>query len=322
MEVSCPILFFCWLAQFTYFCKIDARISLLVHRKNIAFRFWFHWCKHLLSLTVKISTLLRTNTNCCYWNHEWNFPVDLLFFCSMVWRHAVIPFHFNFQDQTPVFCASVLDSLAVELKGSKDFAKLYSGIAILGYIASLLEAINARAFTHLLTLLGHRYPKVWDLAFDLYSVWTLFRWLATQWIEIYVVSRSQIRKASAEQVYIVLLQNGNLVPEDKMEKALEIISETCWDGDVEATKLQKLELYEMAGVELGLLVKPRDKLPNKDSEKEPATNDENASYSSLVGSTGFWFISPHPSSRFTEVRFLRFFSWSEDSLTFGVVQFD
>jgi len=188
MEVSCPILFFCWLAQFTYFCKIDARISLLVHRKNIAFRFWFHWCKHLLSLTVKISTLLQKNTNCCYWNHEWNFPADLLFFCSMVWRHAEIPFHFNFQDQTPVFCASVLDSLAVELKGSKDFAKLYSGIAILGYIASLLETINARAFTHLLTLLGHRYPKVWDLAFDLYSVWTLFRWLATQWIEIYVVS--------------------------------------------------------------------------------------------------------------------------------------
>lgn len=161
----------------------------------------------------------------------------------------------DMEDQTPVFCASVLDSLAVELKGSKDFAKLYSGIAILGYIASLLETINARAFTHLLTLLGHRYPK--------------------------------IRKASAEQVYIVLLQNGNLVPEEKMEKALEIISETCWDGDVEATKLQKLELYEMAGVELGLLVKPRDKLPNKDSEKEPATNDENASYSSLVGSTGF-----------------------------------
>lgn len=161
----------------------------------------------------------------------------------------------DMEDQTPVFCASVLDSLNVELKGSKDFAKLYSGIAILGYIASLLETINARAFTHLLTLLGHRYPK--------------------------------IRKASAEQVYIVLLQNGNLVPEDKMEKALEIISETCWDGDVEATKLQKLELYEMAGVDLGLLVKPRDKLPNKDSGKEPATNDENASYSSLVWSSGF-----------------------------------
>ncbi|CAK7347890.1 unnamed protein product [Dovyalis caffra] len=172
----------------------------------------------------------------------------------------------DMEDRTPVFCASVLDSLAVELKGSRDFAKLYSSIAILGYIASLLETINARAFNHLLTLLGHRYPKG---------------------TEVYTLFVSQIRKASAEQVYLVLLQNGNLVPEDKIERALEIISETCWDGDVEATKLQRLEIFEMAGVELGQLVKPRDKLSNKHSEKRPVANDENASYSSLVGSTGF-----------------------------------
>ncbi|CAK7347887.1 unnamed protein product [Dovyalis caffra] len=160
----------------------------------------------------------------------------------------------DMEDRTPAFCA-ILDSLAVELKGSRDFAKLYCGIAILGHIALLLETINARAFNHLLTLLGHPYPK--------------------------------IRKASAEQVYLVLLQNGNLVPEDKIERALEIISETCWDGDVEATKLQRLEVFEMAGVELGQLVKPIDKLSNRYSEKRPVANGENASYSSLVGSTGF-----------------------------------
>ncbi|RVW66883.1 Tubulin-folding cofactor D [Vitis vinifera] len=62
--------------------------------------------------------------------------------------------------------------------------------AILGYIAFVPESVNTRAFSHLLTFLGHRYPK--------------------------------IRKASAEQVYFVLLQNGELVIEDKMEKALEL----------------------------------------------------------------------------------------------------
>lgn len=67
---------------------------------------------------------------------------------------------FNFQAHTPIFCAGVLDSLAVELKGSKDFSKLYAGIAILGYIASISEPINSKAFSHLLTFLGHRYPKV------------------------------------------------------------------------------------------------------------------------------------------------------------------
>lgn len=58
------------------------------------------------------------------------------------------------------FYAGVLDSLAMELKGSKDFSKLYSGIAVLGYISSVMEPINARAFSQLLTFLGHRYPKV------------------------------------------------------------------------------------------------------------------------------------------------------------------
>ncbi|KAK1559914.1 hypothetical protein Q3G72_019941 [Acer saccharum] len=154
---------------------------------------------------------------------------------------------------TPTFCAGVLDSLAIELKGSKDFSKLYAGIAILGYIASISESINSRAISHLVTFLGHRYPK--------------------------------IRKASAEQVYLVLLQNASLVPEDKIEKSLEIIAETCWEGDVETTKPQRLELYDLVGLDPGLF-NTTNKVSSKDSKRRPVT-DENASYSSLVGSSGF-----------------------------------
>ncbi|XP_015869592.3 tubulin-folding cofactor D isoform X1 [Ziziphus jujuba] len=157
--------------------------------------------------------------------------------------------------QTPVFCAGVLDSLAVELKGSKDFSKLYAGIAILGYIASISDSpINARAFSHLLSFLGHKYPK--------------------------------IRKAASEQVYLVLMQNVDLVGEDKVEKALEIISETCWDGDMETVKLQKLELCEMAGLDTEQLRKASG-VVSKAKQTKPTDADENASYSSLVGSTGF-----------------------------------
>ncbi|KAM3685280.1 hypothetical protein ACJW31_11G105800 [Castanea mollissima] len=160
----------------------------------------------------------------------------------------------NMEAHTPIFCAGVLDSLAVELKGSKDFSKLYAGIAILGYIASISEPINSKAFSHLLTFLGHRYPK--------------------------------IRKASAEQVYLVLLQNENLVSEDVMEKSLEIISETCWEGDIEVAKHQRLELFNMAGLETGLLYKTNG-VSNKDGRKKTPATDENASYSSLVDSIGF-----------------------------------
>ncbi|XP_059651568.1 tubulin-folding cofactor D [Cornus florida] len=160
----------------------------------------------------------------------------------------------NMEAQTTVFCAGVLDSLTVELKASKDFSKLYAGIAILGYIASISEPINIQAFSHLLTFLGHRYPK--------------------------------IRKASAEQVYLVLLQNDNLVAENKVEKALEIISETCWEDDVEEAKQRRLQLFDVAGLETGQLLRNSNGKSNKDSEK-PIATDENALYSSLVGSSGF-----------------------------------
>ncbi|KAJ4980759.1 hypothetical protein NE237_031596 [Protea cynaroides] len=154
---------------------------------------------------------------------------------------------------TAEFCSGVLDSLAIELKGSKDFSKLYAVISILGYIASILDPLNFLAFHQLLTFLGHRYPK--------------------------------IRKAAADQVYLVLLQSGNLVAEDKLGKALEILSETCWDGDLAEAKHQRLQLYEMAGLETGVLISSSRESSKNDDKR--ATADENASYSSLVGSSGF-----------------------------------
>ncbi|KAK1326064.1 hypothetical protein QJS10_CPA01g02700 [Acorus calamus] len=158
----------------------------------------------------------------------------------------------NTENHSTEFCAGLLDALVVELKGSKDFSKLYTGISILGYIASILEPIKFRAFSQLLTFLGHRYPK--------------------------------IRKASADQVYLVLLQNGNLVAEDRLDRALEVISETSWEGDVEDARCQRSQLYEMSGLEMVSSLK----ITNKPSEKKSrATADENEGYSSLVGFRGF-----------------------------------
>lgn len=160
----------------------------------------------------------------------------------------------DMEAQTPLFCAGVLDSLTIELKASKDFSKLYAGISILGYIASLPDSINVQALSHLFTFLGQRYPK--------------------------------IRKASAEQVYLVLLQNGSLMAEDKVEKALEIISETCWEGDAEEAKRRRSHLYEVAGLETAQSLKPSYQVSREDG-KRPSSGDENATYSSLVGSAGF-----------------------------------
>lgn len=98
----------------------------------------------------------------------------------------------------------------------------------------------------------------------------------------------QIRKAAAEQVYLALLQNGILVAEDKMEKVIEIISESCWEDDIELTKTQRLELCELAGLDHDAVFKTRNRLVTRDIAGNKTTaSDENASYSSLVDSSGF-----------------------------------
>lgn len=158
----------------------------------------------------------------------------------------------NMEDHTWDFGAGIMSSLAVELKGSRDFTKLCTGISLLGYIASLMEPISSRALSQLLSFLGHRYPK--------------------------------IRKAAADQVYLVLLQNVNLVAEDKMEQALEVLSESCWDGDLAAAKLGRAQLYELTGLET------KEAIVDRESNKNIANlsqTDENVSYSSLVDFSGF-----------------------------------
>ncbi|KAG6437798.1 hypothetical protein SASPL_102728 [Salvia splendens] len=161
----------------------------------------------------------------------------------------------NMEDETPVFCVGVLDSLTVELRGTKDFSKLNAGIAILGYIASISDPISIRAFSHLLTFLAHRYPK--------------------------------IRKYAAEQVYLVLLENENLISADKLNEATETITETCWEGDVEEAKKRRLLLYKIANVETAATVNATKKESGKAVDQNQASADEIASYSLLVGSAGF-----------------------------------
>ncbi|XP_071718069.1 tubulin-folding cofactor D [Rutidosis leptorrhynchoides] len=161
----------------------------------------------------------------------------------------------DMEAQTQVFCTGVMESLAIELKGTKDFSKLYAGIAILGYIASISETINTQAFSHLLSFLSHRYPK--------------------------------IRKACAEQVYLVLIQNGDLVAEENLETALEIVSECCWEGDVEEAKRQRLKLCSIANLDAEQLVMHTKQTSAKALQQKAKADDENESYSSLVGSAGF-----------------------------------
>jgi len=93
------------------------------------------------------------------WDFFFVLPFIGIYFCKCLLNNILIN-NLHFQAHSATFCAAVLDCLSIELKGSKVFSKLYAGIAILGYIASVQEPINMKAFCQLLDVLGHRYPKV------------------------------------------------------------------------------------------------------------------------------------------------------------------
>uniref|UniRef100_J3N3Z0 Uncharacterized protein n=1 Tax=Oryza brachyantha TaxID=4533 RepID=J3N3Z0_ORYBR len=155
------------------------------------------------------------------------------------------------------FYSGLIKSLGPELKGSKDFAKLSAGLSILGYISSQMDASGRRAFSQLLTFLGHRYPK--------------------------------IRKAAADQVYLVLLQNDGLISAENMDKAQEVLAETCWDGDVEEARRKRAELNGMAGFGASAPQKQpgNGETRRKTDDRDAASADENKSYSSLVDFSGY-----------------------------------
>lgn len=73
---------------------------------------------------------------------------------------------------------------------------------------------------------------------------------------------------------------------DQTEKALGVLAETCWEGAVEISKLGRLHLYQIAGLEPSAAFKTNGTTTKKSSGKNVVA-DENASYSSLVDSSGF-----------------------------------
>ncbi|XP_010234909.1 tubulin-folding cofactor D isoform X1 [Brachypodium distachyon] len=155
------------------------------------------------------------------------------------------------------FYSELVNLLGSELKGSKDFTKLCAGLSILGYISSQLDITGTKAFSQLLVFLGHRYPK--------------------------------IRKTAADQVYLVLLQNDHLILAENMDKAQELLAETCWEGDVDEARSKRSELNEMAGFGVIASQKPENRQETRTANirKNAISTDENTSYSSLVEFSGY-----------------------------------
>ncbi|RLN40876.1 hypothetical protein C2845_PM01G37720 [Panicum miliaceum] len=193
------------------------------------------------------------NTNCEGKSREFLLSCDLLWVLQRYQKcdRVITPTLKGYSE----FYSGLVDSVGSELKGSKDFTKLCAGLSILGYISSQLDGTCTKAFSQLLIFLGHRYPK--------------------------------IRKAAADQVYLVLLQNDDLIPSENMDKAQELLAETCWEGDVEEARRKRSQINEMAGFRVATSLKSENQETRTTYVRNTVSTDENKSYSSLVDFSGY-----------------------------------
>lgn len=155
------------------------------------------------------------------------------------------------------FGLGILESLRIELKGSKDVTKLLTGIDVLAHVSSMQEPTRSQALSQFFSFLGHPYPKV--------------------------------RKACADQVYLFLLQNGEqFLNDNTLNEVIELIGETCWDGPREEANIQMDKLFGIFHLKAPpVLQMASSKSDQKDSKHNTGKSDENESYSSLVDSSGF-----------------------------------
>jgi hypothetical protein len=88
-------------------------------------------------------------------------------------------------------------------------------------------------------------------------------------------------------VYLVLLQNDNLILAENMDKAQDVLAETCWEGDVEEARRKRSELNEMAGFGVTNSQKSENRQETRRTPDVQNSTDENTSYSSLVEFSGY-----------------------------------
>lgn len=98
----------------------------------------------------------------------------------------------------------------------------------------------------------------------------------------------QIRKIAADKVYVVLEEIGETMCKDgSKERAIQLVIETSWDGDLEMAKDRRLEFYTIVGMDASICKSSNNSVRKKVEVTKSNANDENRSYSSLVNYSGF-----------------------------------
>ncbi|KAK7799827.1 hypothetical protein U0070_006809 [Myodes glareolus] len=114
------------------------------------------------------------------------------------------------------FCVKLLTLCKEEIRKSKDVQKLQSSIAVLCGMVQFNGDVRQKVLLQLFILLGHPFPV--------------------------------IRKATASQLYEMVLTYSDLVDADVLDEVMSVLSDTVWDAELPVVRGQRNHLCDLLGV--------------------------------------------------------------------------
>jgi len=159
-------------------------------------------------------------------------------------------------EETATFSNALLPRLKAEMKGCKDPKKIMAILMVLGHVLVLTDTTRSAVLSTLMILLGHRFPRV--------------------------------RKASAEQLYLRLLELDDLTDGNTYDGVLDVLSTTVWDGeDMKKAREERDTVAKSLGLEPPTVSSSQSDGTVGKENKHKSRSDDLESYAALVKEAGY-----------------------------------
>lgn len=159
------------------------------------------------------------------------------------------------EDQRLEFFSSLLTSTKAEVQTSKDVKKLLCGVSVVIHLLQGPEETRSKALGLLMVMLGHKYPRV--------------------------------RKWTAEQLYVKMLEEVVPVPEVEYDLFLDKLMGVVWDSsDIDMIRSERDECSKLLGLKPPERMKAAISGTGRGALKENR-RDDLESYASLVKDVGY-----------------------------------
>ena len=255
------------------------------------------WCNMLKSAkNLRALSLLASTLVDIFRKHSRDSRVTLpLLKClSALLRNGIFDFLHPLASQPGSLAKDLHKLVATELNKCSDVAKIRAGIDLYLLLLMCDDPVRPSALKSLVTLCGHKYPKVRKYAAEQLYVALISDPLAVGSSReevaaaiIAALSESEGRLAS-ERSETVRRRSGLSTSAEECQEAMEILTATLWeDNNVSAARNMREKLAELLHVEITVSARGG---PSQSSARSAPQEDALDSYDALVREAGEWDI--------------------------------